>query len=55
MVIANFEKSFETYLIFKKSKKLINEMKDIKDGIDSLIKNIDLEYKTLKKEFNSIF
>ena len=42
-------------IIFEKSKKLINEMKDIKDGLDSLINNIDLEYKTLKKEFNSIF
>ena len=42
-------------IIFEKSKKRINELKDIKDGLDSLINNIDLEYKTLKKEFNSIF
>ena len=42
-------------IIFEKSKKRINELKDIKDGLDSLINNIDLEYKTLKKEFNSLF
>ena len=42
-------------IIFEKSKKRINEFKDIKDGLDSLINNIDLEYKTLKKEFNSFF
>ena len=42
-------------IIFEKSKKRINELKNIKDGLDSLINNIDLEYKTLKKEFNSLF
>ena len=42
-------------IILEKSKKRINELKDIKDGLDSLINNIDLEYKTLKKEFNSLF
>ena len=31
------------------------ELKDIKDGLDSLINNIDSEYKSLKKEFNSLF
>ena len=42
-------------IIFEKSKKRINEFKDIKDGLDSLINNIDSEYKSLKKEFNSLF
>ena len=42
-------------IIFEKSKKRINELKDIKDGLDSLINNIDSEYKSLKKEFNSLF
>ncbi len=42
-------------IIFEKSKKRINEFKDIKDGLDSLINNIDSEYKNLKKEFNSLF
>ena len=42
-------------IIFEKSKKRINELKDIKDGLDSLINNIDSEYKSLKKEFNIIF
>ena len=42
-------------IIFEKSKKRIDELKDIKDGLDSLINNIDSEYKILKKEFNSLF
>ncbi len=42
-------------IMFEKSKKRINEVKDIKDGLDSLIKNIDSEYKSLKKEFNILF
>ena len=42
-------------IIFEKSKKRINELKDIKDGLDSLINNIDSEYKSLKTEFNSLF
>ena len=42
-------------IIFEKSKKRINELKDMKDGLDSLINNIDSEYKSLKKEFNSLF
>ena len=45
-----FEKIF-----YEKSKKTINEFEDIKDGLDSLLNNIDSEYKSLKKEFNSIF
>ncbi len=42
-------------IIYEKSKKRINELKDIKDGLDSLINNIDSEYKSLKKEFNRLF
>ena len=42
-------------IIFEKSKKSINEFKDVKEGIDSLIKNIDSEYKSLKKELNGFF
>ena len=42
-------------ITFEKSKKRINEFKDIKDGLDILINNIDSEYKSLKKEFNIIF
>ena len=45
-----FEKIF-----YEKSKKTINEFQDIKDGLESLINNIDSEYKSLKKEFNSFF
>ena len=42
-------------IIFEKSKKRIDEFKDIKDELDSLINYIDLEYKNLKKEFDSLF
>ena len=42
-------------IFHEKSKKTINEFEDIKDGLDSLLKNIDSEYKVLKKEFNSLF
>ena len=42
-------------IIFDKGKKNINEFKDMKGGLDNLIKNIDSEYKGLKKEFNSLF
>ena len=46
--------TFET-IFYKKSKKTINEFEDIKDGLDSLLNNIDSEYKSLKKEFNGLF
>ncbi len=42
-------------IIFDKGKKNFNEFKDMKGGLDNLIKNIDSEYKGLKKEFNSLF
>ena len=46
--------TFET-IFYKKSKKTINEFEDIKGGLDSLLNNIDSEYKILKKEFNRFF
>ncbi len=42
-------------IIFEKSKKTINEFKDIKGRLDNLINNIDSDYKSLKKEFNTHF
>ena len=42
-------------MLYEKSKKTINEFEDIKDDLDRLLKNIDSEYKSLKKEFNSLF
>ena len=42
-------------ILYEKSKKTINELENIKDGLDSLLNNIDSEYKSLKKEFNSLF
>ncbi len=42
-----FEKIF-----YERSKRTINEFKDFKDEIDSLIKNINTEYKIIKEEID---
>ena len=42
-------------IFFAKSKKAINEFKDLKDEVDEILNDIDYEYKSLKKEFNSLF
>tara|TARA_Y100000589_G_C26989243_1_gene561890 strand:+ start:162 stop:638 length:477 start_codon:yes stop_codon:yes gene_type:complete len=42
-------------IIYEKSKKRINELKDFKDEVDELINNINSEYKNIKGEFNSLF
>ena len=46
--------TFES-IFFVKSKKVINEYKDFKDEVDSILNDIDLEYEVIKKEFNSLF
>ncbi len=38
-----------------KSKKAINEFKDLKDEVDGILNDISSEYKVIKKEFNSLF
>ena len=42
-------------IFYKKSKQNINEYKNIKTGVDEFIKDINLEYKSIKKEINKFF
>ena len=41
-------------IFFEKSKQKINEFKDIKKEVDAFIKDINSEYKSIKKEFNNL-
>ena len=42
-------------VIYNKGKKKINEFREFKEEVDGLINNFNLEYKNIRKEFNSIF
>ena len=42
-------------IFYKKSKQKINEYKNIKKEVDQFIKDINLEYKYMKKEINDFF
>ena len=42
-------------MIFQKSKQKINQYKDVKKELDEFIKDINLEYKSIKKEINDLF
>ena len=42
-------------ILLAKSKKAINEFKDLKDEVDGILNDINSEYKFIKKEFKSIF
>jgi hypothetical protein len=44
--------TFELFF-FEKSKIKIKEFKDFKDDLDEFLNNINSEYKSIKKEFNS--
>ena len=46
--------TFES-IFLTKSKKAINEFKDLKDEVDEILNEINSEYKFIKKEFNSFF
>ena len=46
--------TFESIFIAK-SKKAINEFKDMKDEVDGILNDINSEYKVIKKEFKSLF
>ena len=46
--------TFES-VIYNKGKKKINEFREFKEEVDGLINNFNLEYKNIRKEFNSIF
>ena len=42
-------------IFYEKSKQKINEYKDIKKGVDEFIKDINSEYKSIKKDINDLF
>tara|TARA_B100000965_G_scaffold217642_1_gene182176 strand:+ start:61 stop:549 length:489 start_codon:yes stop_codon:yes gene_type:complete len=42
-------------IFFEKSKKAINEFKELKNEVDELINDINSEYKFIKKDFDSLF
>ena len=42
-------------MIYQKSKQKIDQYKDVKKEVDEFIKDINLEYKSLKKEINDLF
>ena len=44
-----------TSIFYEKSKQRINEYKDTKKEVDQLIKDINSEYKSIKKEIKNIF
>tara|TARA_Y100001978_G_C23437565_1_gene311426 strand:+ start:13 stop:489 length:477 start_codon:yes stop_codon:yes gene_type:complete len=46
--------TFES-IFYEKSKKTINEFKDFKYEVDEFFKDVNSEYESLKKEFESLF
>ena len=42
-------------IIYQKSKQKINQYKDVKKEVDEFIKDINLEYKSIKKEIKDLF
>ena len=42
-------------IVYEKSKQRIDEYKDIKNEVDDLIKGINSEYKSIKREINEFF
>ena len=46
--------TFES-VIYDKSKKTIIEFRELKEEVDGLINDFNLEYQNIRKEFNSIF
>ena len=46
--------TFES-IFYSKSKKAINEFKDLKDEVSGVLNEINTEYKFIKKEFKNLF
>ena len=46
--------TFES-IFYSKSKKAINEFKDLKGEVDGVLNEINSEYELIKKEFKSLF
>ena len=42
-------------IFYEKTKQKINEYKNTNKGVDEIIKGINLEYKSIKKEINDFF
>ena len=42
-------------ILYKQSKQKINEYRNIKKEVDEFIKDINLEYKSIRKEINGVF
>ena len=42
-------------VIYDKSKKTIDEFKELKEEVDELINNFNSEYKNIRREIESIF
>ena len=42
-------------IIYNKSQKKLNELREFKEEVDGLMNNFNSEYKNIRKEFNSIF
>ena len=42
-------------VVYNKSKKKINEIREFKEEVDGLLNNFNSEYKNIIKQFNSIF
>ena len=42
-------------VVYNKSKKKINEIREFKEEVDGLLNNFNSEYKNIRKQFNSIF
>ena len=42
-------------IFYEKSKQRINQYKEIKKDVDEFMKDINLEYKSIKKEIKSLF
>ena len=42
-------------IFYEKSKQKINQYKDIRNEVDKFIKNINAEYKSIKKQINEFF
>ena len=42
-------------IFYEKSKQKINQYRDIRNEVDEFIKNINSEYKSIKKEINEFF
>ena len=42
-------------IFYEKSKRKINQYKNVKEEVDDLIKDINSEYKSLKNQINDLF